>query len=161
MLPPTRPAVPLAAPRQAAADAGDDLEEVLRLRADVVNQTGPLATQADNLAKYFRILTCGQAAGPGRQPAGLQLQTAGCLLRQRWVPGCGILRGPLGAGRAPSAGVRRLRRPAAACPPQPPLLHLPRPLRRRLMESRFPVSHASGHARVEFAWFDAFRPQAR
>lgn len=29
------------------------------------------------------------------------------------------------------------------------------------MESRFPVSHSSGHARVEFAWFDAFRPQAR
>lgn len=28
-----------------------------------------------------------------------------------------------------------------------------------LMESRFPVSHSAGHARVEFAWFDAFRPQ--
>lgn len=27
------------------------------------------------------------------------------------------------------------------------------------MESRFPVSHSAGHARVEFAWFDAFRPQ--
>ncbi|KAI7841696.1 hypothetical protein COHA_004563 [Chlorella ohadii] len=71
----------------AASDAADDLEEVMRLRANILNQTGSLQVQADNLAKYYRLLT--------------------------------------------------------------------------LMESRFPVSHSAGHARVEFAWFDAFRPQKR
>ena len=46
-----------AAHPQAAADAAEDLEEVLALRADVINQSGPLAMQADHLAKYFRMLT--------------------------------------------------------------------------------------------------------
>lgn len=73
--------------QQAASDASEDLEEVMRLRANILNQTGSLQVQADNLAKYYRLLT--------------------------------------------------------------------------LMESRFPVSHSAGHARVEFAWFDAFRPQKR
>ncbi len=42
---------------QAGADASQDLDEVVSLRADVINQSGPLPTQAANLAKYFRILT--------------------------------------------------------------------------------------------------------
>ena len=46
----------LLAALQAASDAVEDLEEVVQLRNDVVNQTGPLSMQADNLAKYHRIL---------------------------------------------------------------------------------------------------------
>jgi hypothetical protein len=46
----------LRAALQAASDAAEDLEEVVQLRNDVVNQTGPLSMQADNLAKYHRIL---------------------------------------------------------------------------------------------------------
>jgi len=42
---------------QAASDASDDLEEVMRLRANILNQTGSLQVQADNLAKYYRLLT--------------------------------------------------------------------------------------------------------
>jgi hypothetical protein len=42
---------------QAGADAGSDLEEVMRLRTDCINQVGPLTTQAANLAKYIRFLT--------------------------------------------------------------------------------------------------------
>ena len=42
---------------QAASDAADDLEEVMRLRANILNQTGSLQVQADNLAKYYRLLT--------------------------------------------------------------------------------------------------------
>lgn len=42
---------------QAASDASEDLEEVMRLRANILNQTGSLQVQADNLAKYYRLLT--------------------------------------------------------------------------------------------------------
>lgn len=42
---------------QAGADASQDLDEVVSLRTDVMNQTGPLPTQAANLAKYYRVLT--------------------------------------------------------------------------------------------------------
>lgn len=44
-------------PAQAASDAADDVEEVARLRAAVVAQSGGLPQQADNLAKYYRLLT--------------------------------------------------------------------------------------------------------
>ena len=51
----------LLAALQAASDAAEDLEEVVQLRNDVVNQTGPLSMQADNLAKYHRVLMCAPA----------------------------------------------------------------------------------------------------
>lgn len=121
---------------------------MLRLRADVVNQTGPLATQADNLAKYFRVLTCAALAeGPVRL----------CSLQH--VLQCAALCGLCHVTTLPATPAARaafsVLRSAHRSPLAPPAL----PLCRRLMESRFPVSHASGHARVEFAWFDAFRPQ--
>ncbi|EFN58134.1 hypothetical protein CHLNCDRAFT_141882 [Chlorella variabilis] len=49
---------------EAGADAAEDLEEVLQLRADCVNQTGPLSMQAANLAKYYRLLTLMEARFP-------------------------------------------------------------------------------------------------
>ncbi|KAL4420092.1 hypothetical protein ABPG77_000573 [Micractinium sp. CCAP 211/92] len=49
---------------EAGADASQDLDEVVSLRADVINQSGPLPTQAANLAKYFRILTLMESRFP-------------------------------------------------------------------------------------------------
>lgn len=49
---------------EAGADAAQDLDEVVQLRQDVMNQVGPLATQAANLAKYHRILTLMESRFP-------------------------------------------------------------------------------------------------
>ena len=117
---------------QAAADAGQDLEEVLQLRSDVINQTGALTAQAANLAKYHRILTC---VSPGCSP-GAGFGRAGDLGGALATGSCP--RGPRTLWLSRSAFVP----PLGAC---------------SLMESRFPVSRSAGHANVQFAWNDAFR----
>lgn len=91
------PLVCLALLLQAGADAAQDLEEVVQLRQDVINQTGPLATQAANLAKYYRILTY---AGPGRAGQRSGLMAWPCLALPHaavhhqyttWLCACGWL----------------------------------------------------------------------
>lgn len=179
---------------QAASDAAADLEEVLSLRADVVNQSGPLSTQAANLAKYYRVLTCVGAALPcllgvvliGTALPYCQSTTVCsrtkvvcgaccvCGCSRAWLlsyPACWVLHAAVLVETLlwllASASllfamlawrILLLCPPSAPAAPPVPNVTLASPLPCRwyrccsMMESRFPISHASGHAHIEFAW---------
>ncbi|KAL4858651.1 Vacuolar-sorting protein [Chlorella vulgaris] len=62
---------------QASTDVASDLDEVAQLRADCINQTGPLSMQAANLAKYYRWLTLMESRFPiSRNPEHASIEFA-------------------------------------------------------------------------------------
>ena len=83
------------------------------------------------------------------------------------LPWCGGCRGlaVVAAGRRRTLLLLRLTRhplaPLFALCPTALSPSCASPTLRRLMESRFPISSSAGHAQVQFAWFDAFRPTKR
>lgn len=146
---------------QAGADAAEDLEEVLQLRADCVNQTGPLSMQAANLAKYYRLLTWVLARGLCLAAGGL---CEGAASQQRGGQAA-VPCGSRGVGLFASDRQPQLDMTPLSWPQQErigvPGLDCRRSLvcarACRLMEARFPISRSPGHANVEFGWSDAFR----
>ncbi|KDD73159.1 BRO1-like domain-containing protein, partial [Helicosporidium sp. ATCC 50920] len=63
--------------RKAAEDAADDVEEVERLRADVINLSGSLETLRSTLASYYRALCAMESRFPlSKSGSGVRLSLA-------------------------------------------------------------------------------------